>query len=262
MPRMMPSKPASVLFMIAGMIASLASASDEVFPPPIPPEAEAIAAEIRAEEGVASVDVATATVSYSFTTNPRIQNGSVYERIEVPREEFVPGTYPSTIVVPVEADIRAVDAKRPIVIYASKTLHYAGHPAYYLNVESARRFMGVAVKWENGFTVGTYGEWDSHIEGGAEVALILEIPEGLKVQRQANLSGETSIAHEVEKDIRYTRRELYRAKHPSLWWGGPVTPAPGWTALAGEPDPLFRARSYKRPGPPPLLRRPTPDRTD
>jgi hypothetical protein len=43
------------------------------------------------------------------------------------------------------------------------------------------------------FFIGTYGEWDSLIEGGTSIELIVEVPDGIEIERDDHLSGGSSI---------------------------------------------------------------------
>jgi hypothetical protein len=76
--------------------------------------------------------------------------------------------------------------------------------------------MGCAVKTEgDALAVGIYGEWDSHIEGGADMKLVVVVAEGLAVEHRKGLSRDKS----------------------SCWDRVAGSMAAGWKAIPDEPDP-------------------------
>jgi hypothetical protein len=97
--------------------------------------------------------------------------------------------------------------------------------------------MGCAVRSEgDALVVATYGEWDSHIEGGAHMKLVAVVPDGFAVEHRKTLSGPDSAGHE--------RHGQHRAKPKDAqdgYWYGPSSPAEGWTAVPSVPDPAREA---------------------
>jgi len=66
----------------------------------------------------------------------------------------------------------------------------------------------------NALLIATFREWDSHIECGADIRLVAVVPNGLKVEQRAGLSGEKSVAWDREAGVM----------------------ARGWQAVPDEPD--------------------------
>lgn len=82
--------------------------------------------------------------------------------------------------------------------------------------------------------VATFGEWDSRIEGGADITLMAIVPEGLEVERRQGLSGPRSEGHDWrgESQAKPTDAE-------GEYWYGPTSPAEGWSAVTAVPDPSW-----------------------
>ena len=82
-------------------------------------------------------------------------------------------------------------------------------------------------------TVATFGEWDSHIEGGADIKLIAVVPSGLTVERRNDLSGGKSAATRSKENE--TPRSDSTAISENDWWGR-TSLADGWSELSTVPD--------------------------
>ncbi len=156
----------------------------------------------------------------------RVHNGAVYEHGSVSLESV------RAVVVPANARVRFTAPNEIMLVYVAKDLHFWGHPPVFMGLGSTRKFMGVATRVDSGnLLVATFGEWDSHIEGGASVSLLIEVPAGFGVERRSDLSGEDSLAH--------VGMEPRRVDESG--WYGPTAPGPGWTRLALKHDPERRA---------------------
>ena len=79
--------------------------------------------------------------------------------------------------------------------------------------------------------VATYGEWDSHIEGGASIRLLFVVPRSIEIQTDESLSGEDSKGRAWDGAYLTKPRDVDNG-----YWYGPASPATGWTAIPDVPD--------------------------
>jgi hypothetical protein len=164
--------------------------------------------------------------------NPNVENGTAYDRAAVDVGAA------RTVVLPDSATVRRDPAGGPVRLFMAKQLGFVGHPPAPMSIRDGRKNMGCAVRSEgDALVIATFGEWDSHIEGGAGMKLVAFVPKGVGVQRRAGLSGEKSAARE-QHGAYVPGREDAKGGH----WYGPAFPAPGWTAVPDEPDPDRTAR--------------------
>ncbi|HKB02594.1 MAG TPA: hypothetical protein VKD90_10265 [Gemmataceae bacterium] len=164
--------------------------------------------------------------------NPNVENGTAYDRAAV---DVGAGR---TVVLPDTATVRRDPAGGPVRLFMAKQLLFVGHPPAPMSIRDSRKNMGCAIRTEgDALVIATFGEWDSHIEGGAGMRLVAFVPEGVGVQRRDGLSGEKSAARE-QHGAYVARPEDAKGGH----WYGPASPAPGWTAVPDEPDPDRTAR--------------------
>src|SRR6185312_214640 len=99
-----------------------------------------------------------------------------------------------------------------------------GHPSSFFTIDDERHKMGCAVRRDGAtLTVATFGEWNSHIEGGADIELILFVPAALKPVKSPGLSGITSAA--VSYDLKALDHQAAALN-------------PGWQRVADQPDPV------------------------
>jgi hypothetical protein len=166
-----------------------------------------------------------------------VENGSAFDRAAL---DVAPYT---VLVLPEDAEVREGAPEKTLQIFMRKTLSFGGHPPERMSVSGARKNMGCAVKAEGDtLTVATFGEWDSHIEGGAFMGLLFIVPEGVETRRQAGLSGDNSAGR--------TWEGAYLTKPKDArdgFWYGPASPAGGWSAVPDVPDPERRAGDRPRP---------------
>jgi hypothetical protein len=113
-----------------------------------------------------------------------------------------------------------------IEIAMTKRIGFAGHPPREMDFLWGGRFaMSVASRRDGeALEIGTYGEWDSHIEGGAWIELELRVPEGVEVVTDPALAGEKSRAQGPASSY---------DDNPRTYWYGPTRPADGWTPHIG-----------------------------
>ena len=162
----------------------------------------------------------------------KVQNGSAYDKafVEVKKNQ--------TIILPDDALIRREGEDAKIQVYMKKTLCFGGHPPEEMSIEQSRNHMGCALKVvDNDLVIATFGEWDSHIEGGASMNLLFIVPKGLQVEQRGNLSGEHSVGREWKGE--YLTKPLNVKEG---YWYGPSIPSPGWKALSTIPDPSHKAK--------------------
>ena len=160
-----------------------------------------------------------------------VENGTAFDRAIVHLGSA------TRIVLPDNATVRRTGDGSPVRLFMAKRLAFTGHPPQPMGVRDARTNMGCAIRPEgNGVVVATFGEW-GNIEGGAEIKLVAEVPNGLTVEQRAELSGMTSAARGWQ-GVQVTKP----ADSKSGYWCGPSSPAPGWTAVPDEPDPDRTAR--------------------
>jgi hypothetical protein len=95
--------------------------------------------------------------------------------------------------------------------------------------------MGVAYRREgDSIILGTFGEWDSHIEGGTGIRLRVAVPDGITVKRAPRLSGPESEAysHDPESWVGLTDSPEFK----KCYWYGPLGPSHGWHVIETQPD--------------------------
>ena len=94
--------------------------------------------------------------------------------------------------------------------------------------------MGCAVKSQPGvLTIATFGEWDSHIEGGADIKkLIAFVADDVVVEKQDRLSGEHSLVVEPPE---IARKRVRSKAEQDEWWEKRYL-ADGWTAVPTVAD--------------------------
>ena len=183
---------------------------------------------MSATDEVCETSTSAETYGQRSGVDPNVVNGSAFDCGAIELEQI------TTLIVPSEAVVRRTDRTRVVVVRARKNLNFAGHTGGRpINPGTARENMGSAWK-RTGRTVriGTYGEFNTHIEGGAWIDLHLEVPRGLKVDRSADLSGPWSEAGALE----YSER-LAHGK-----WHAPTTPRMNWHAFDEVPDPTGAGR--------------------
>jgi hypothetical protein len=161
-----------------------------------------------------------------------VENGSAYDRAAVDL-----GTA-KKVVLPHDAVIRRGGEPGKMQFFMKKTMGFHGHPPKPMSIRDARKNMGCAVKVEgDDLLLATFGEWDSHIEGGTRMKLVAEVPEGIDVEQRKGLSGEDSVGREWHSEYLSKPKDAKGG-----YWYGPASPAEGWRAVPDVPDPDRQAR--------------------
>jgi hypothetical protein len=156
-----------------------------------------------------------------------VENGSAYDKAAVELGDF------ATVILPDNATVRQEGEGKKLQIYMKKTLGFAGHPPEPMSIKHARNHMGCAVQVEKAaLVIATFGEWDSHIEGGARMKVLFVVPKGVEIQERPKLSGEDSICSPAWKGGYLTKPVEVKEGY----WYGPASPAEGWKAVKAVPD--------------------------
>jgi hypothetical protein len=176
--------------------------------------------------GCSSQDDPGVDVNDQRAPSEKVENGTAFDKAALN-----PGTA-KKIVLPDSATVRRTAESGPISLFMAKRLHFGGHPPEPMSIRGARKNMGCAVKAEGEtLIIATFGEWDSHKEGGADMKLVVVVPERLEVEKRGGLSGENSAAREWSGT--YLTKP---AEAKGGYWYGPASPAGGWSAVPDEPD--------------------------
>lgn len=154
--------------------------------------------------------------------------GTVYQR-----GGFALGPH-TQLVVPANALVGEGAPAGRVEVFVGKRLGFHGHPPAAMSAASVRRNLGLATKEEGAALVlSTYGEFDTHIEGGAQIALYLRVPAGVAVTLRHALFGDDAPAAKwPASDTANPKEDAGRVGY----WYAPVNPAPGWKALALQDD--------------------------
>jgi hypothetical protein len=147
--------------------------------------------------------------------DPAVVNGTVTDTAQLPGGAGFMLRIPRTATVEAAAD-------GPIIITMDKTLAFHGDPPHAMSIDAGRHLMGVATQSGSLLvTLATYGEWTTK-DGGASIALRLQVPPGVTVEPADQLSGPNSLAQGDPAD---------GTTAPGTYWYGPIRPAGGWFAL-------------------------------
>jgi hypothetical protein len=177
------------------------------------------------KQEAAATDAENASLDIHEVFNGKVENGVAYDKATLE-----PGDH-EAVVVPKEAKVET--GGQGIEIYMAKRLSYAGHPREFMSIREERKKMGCASRTETKkLVIGTFGEWDSNIEGGAEMMLLIRVPATVRVERRKGLSGPI--------DMRPERSE--KPPRPLITPG-----ADGWKAIPETPDPKHTAKSAEKP---------------
>lgn len=156
----------------------------------------------------------------------KVENGSAFDRAALDIGEH------KKVILPDGAEVRRKGTGTKVQIFMKKTLAFGGHPPERMSIRTARKYMGCAVRAEDdGLVVATFGEWDSRIEGGAQMGLVFVVPEGIEVEQRPGLSGPKSAGREWHGQYLTKPKEVKEG-----YWYGPASPADGWTAVPDVPD--------------------------
>jgi hypothetical protein len=160
-----------------------------------------------------------------------IENGSAYEQAVVDTQGC------KKVVLPHDAVLRREGHGTKVQVFLKKTLGFSGHPTKPMSIRTGRKCMGCATKVEgDALVLATFGEWDSHIEGGARLRVVCVVPKDLEVEQRPGLSGPDSAGQGPHGE----RGGNPNAAEEANWYG-PASPAKGWTAVPDTPDSDHRA---------------------
>jgi hypothetical protein len=161
------------------------------------------------------------SIQRSPSVDWRVSNGAAFDVAAVDVSNV------DTLVVPDAARVQIGSDIGRVHLYLKKILGYEGHPGSSVSIEGQRKKMGCAQRRDGRtMTLATYGSWDSHIEGGARIELLIVVPPGLKVGKRGGLSGEASAAEDRHTQI-------------SFWETPPLNA--GWIPIDDRPDLQHRA---------------------
>jgi len=159
-----------------------------------------------------------------------VENGSAYDAAVVDTGGA------KKLVVPNSAEVRQEGEAGKIQIFMRKTLSFAGHPPAAMKIKQWRNNMGCAKKTDNdSLQIATFGEWDSHREGGADMGVLIVAPKGINIERRKDLSGEESLGHLNSK---VSAKEGH--------WYGAAGPGNGFEAIPSAPDKERRAEKVAK----------------
>ena len=121
--------------------------------------------------------------------HPNIQNGVAYDVGTLDLRGVRKIAVPSTTVV------RRASSGNEGLTAMEKTLGVVGSPVKPIDIADRRKELGCAYKREgDSLVVGTYGEYVIPGHGGAFVRLAVYLPEGMTVDKRAELGGAGSLA--------------------------------------------------------------------
>jgi hypothetical protein len=156
-----------------------------------------------------------------------VENGSAYDKAAIELGDC------TKVVLPDDATVRQDGEAKKLQLYMKKTLGFGGHPPEAMSIKQVRNYMGCAVQVEKtALVIATFGEWDSHIEGGARMQVVFVVPKGIDVERRSKLSGESSICSRAWEGGYLTKPVEVKEGY----WYGPASPAEGWKAIKAVHD--------------------------
>jgi hypothetical protein len=124
----------------------------------------------------------------------KVENGSVFDKAAIDLEGA------EKVILPDNAKLRRMSEHGKIYLFMEKQQAYHGHPSAPMSLLGVRKNMGCVAKIEEGtLVVATFGEWDSHIEGGRMLEIVATVPEGVEVAYRKGLSGEGSAGNKHPK---------------------------------------------------------------
>ncbi|MCP4614155.1 MAG: hypothetical protein GY845_36175 [Planctomycetes bacterium] len=169
------------------------------------------------------------------SANPAVVNGFSYEKATLQLPSHKP------LVIPQEALVERKRQGDEVEIYLEKSLEFFGHPPSPMHIRDAREYMGIALREEkDAILVATFGEWDSHVEGGASIRVFVCVPEKMELKTVKQLSGEESKAY-FDEDGSWMKL-MDSPQFKKCYWYGAITPKEGWHKIETQPDMKHRAK--------------------
>ena len=100
-----------------------------------------------------------------------VENGTVYDRAAIDLGGV------KHVVLPSDVIIRRTGDSGKLQLFMKKTMSFHGYPPKPIRLGDVRSNMGCAFRIEGDtMVVATFGEWDSHIEGGVQLRLVAVVP--------------------------------------------------------------------------------------
>jgi hypothetical protein len=159
------------------------------------------------------------SITFTHSADPLVTNGIAYDRAEIDLSGLARVVVPKTAIVS-----RSADAHHCRLV-VEKTQDFVGHPAERASIVETRQEIGCATQTNgNTIAIGTFGESDTHIEGGNYVHLRISVPEGVEVVRRDDLEGPDSVSNKALNPDRFSKQELDAAPSGAPWRVPPVVP--------------------------------------
>ena len=160
------------------------------------------------------------SITFTHSADPlMVTDGTAYDRAELDLTSLARIAVPKTATV-----FRSEDARHCRVIM-EKTLDFAGHPDKAVSIEETRAKMGCATRTSNDtIEIGTFGEYDTHIEGGAFLHLRISVPVGMEVICRDDLEGPYSISNMALFPEQFPKQQGNSASSAARWRILPVVP--------------------------------------
>jgi hypothetical protein len=212
-------------------------ACEEKLPPPAKdPRPTELTMRPGPSVAIAKLPAIGAVKAEGFAVSRGTFAGSVFDRGNVSLKASI-----KRIILPSNAAVAVGAPASTIEVFTEKNLGFMGHPPTPITAESVRHNMAIATREDGSdLLLGTFGEFDTHIEGGAGLLLFVRVPsDGVTVLGRRELSGEDSIVMKFPESIPYAKQEAGKIGY----WYAPTNPAPGWTRLLTRPDPQQVVRS-------------------
>ncbi len=158
-----------------------------------------------------------------------LQDGTAYDQASLKTDNV------KKLILPQNAEVRHSSDSGKIELFMAKRFGVAGRKFESVRIRELRNHMGCAVNAEGEtLLLATYGEWrDMH--GGADIKIVVIVPQGIEVEQRNGLSGEDSAAKGAEKnelDIKYA---LKKSRSSTDYYRG-------WRVVKDEPDPKQNAQ--------------------
>ena len=130
-----------------------------------------------------------------------ITNGRAYDKA------FMKASKYESIIVPKNTKVLTNKKVNDIEIYIEKTLYFVGHPGKPIRIGEVRKYMGVAYKTDGEIlTIAAYGEWNSRIEGGAFINLLIVVPKRIRITKKSDLRVEKSVQYFINPKLKLDKK--------------------------------------------------------
>jgi len=159
------------------------------------------------------------SITYMHSADPMVTDGTAYDRADLDLSRFTRVELPKSATV-----FKSADARHCRLVM-EKLLDFAGHPGEAVSIAEDRKKMGCAMQ-THGDTVaiGTFGEYDTHIEGGAFLHMVVWVPSSVQVVRRDDLDKPSSVANVAVHPGRFTKQDATAARSAGPWRILPTVP--------------------------------------